>query len=297
MTVIPDSPQAEVLHWLPLDQFRVIRQVRKTFDSASIEQLAENIKAVGIQQPLLCYQQDGETFLLDGERRLRAGKIAGLTRLPARIIADKLEAEEILIRQISCNIQRSDLNLLEKAEGIRDFMATAKLTGEQAAKRLGLSPGSVCKTLAVLRLPQPLQDRAASGELSAEAAYLLVRIENPDQQAALAQRVIAGELSRDGLASAVRAASTQAADAPPRPSTPAPAQPKTSVWRMTRSIGFGVALAVTGTGLTLDQLVLLLEAFLARAREAMARGVTVARFLSEFRYDAAKPSAGKGATA
>ncbi|MBX3357347.1 MAG: ParB/RepB/Spo0J family partition protein [Phycisphaeraceae bacterium] len=282
--------RAESIHWLTLDAITVLPQTRKRFDQALIAVLADNIREHGIMHPLICCRRNGRLELLDGERRHRAGGLLGLDRVPVRIIDDPLTATQILARQLSCNIHREDLSIVERAEGIQLLMDQGQLSAEQAATCLGLSPSTVSRTLPVLRLPEDLKAKAASGELSADGAYLLTRVSDPAQQAALAARVIAGELTRDALALQVRALES----GKPAPATPAmskatsPGSKKTPVWRITRTIAPGISLSVTGAGAasTLDGLVNVLAQFITRGRDACVRGATsVPRFLSTFRHD------------
>lgn len=296
--VVMQETNAEVLHHLTFDQITRRPQVRKHFDESALQGLAENIRQHGVQQPLLCYRADGQIVLVDGERRYRAALLAELKRVPVRILDDPLSIAEVLARQLSCNLQRDDLNVVERAEGIQQFMIQANLNGDQAAAALGLSPATVSRTLAVNKLPDDLKHLAAEGKILADAAYWLVRVTDQAQQRELATLVAKGELSRDALVARVRliertseSEKTQPVEPSGRkPSTPPSPIPKTPVWRMTRTIAPGIALAVKGSEKSLDELLALLNAFITRGREACSQGIPLARFLSTFRADGDAPT-------
>ena len=125
-------------------------QPRKTFNQESLEELAESIKTYGIIQPIVVSKQNGYYAIVAGERRWRAAKIAGLEEIPA-IIRDDNEQINKEIALIE-NIQREDLNPLEKALGIRHLMDKYGLTQEQVSKKIGKSRSSVSNTLRILYL-------------------------------------------------------------------------------------------------------------------------------------------------
>jgi ParB family chromosome partitioning protein len=284
-----------IIHWIPPDRLQLRAQVRRVFDAESLAGLAENIRRHGIIQPIVCFLDDGSPVVIDGERRVRAGIIADQSRLPVRILTDPLDVAKVRARQLAANLQRVDLTPIEQAEGIQKYLEESGVTAEQAAAELGKSPSAVSRTLAILRLSPEHKQLVAEGKILAEAAYLLTRVLDPEKRDALAKRSAAGILTRDALADEVRALGA-AGQAPSIASAEhTAARPRASVWRMTRTIGVGVALAVTGTGLTLEEIVHLLEAFIVRARVAIGEKVPVARFLSEFRHEATQAPKGGAA--
>lgn len=293
--IAPNLNDPNIIHWIPPDQLELRPQVRTVFSAESLAGLAENIRSHGILQPVVCFVEQGKPVVLDGERRVRAAILAPLARVPVRILEDPLDVAKVRIRQLAANMQRADLNPVEQAESIQRYLEDSGATAEQAAAELGMSASRVCRTLAITRLSPEHKRLVAEGKVLAEAAYLLTRVSDPEKRDALAKRSAAGEITRDALADEVRTLEssnsiqqTGQTDAPVRRVRP-------SVWRMTRTIGVGVALAITGTGLTLEEIVQLLEAFIARARIAIAAKVPVARFLTEFRHDAAQATTGGAA--
>jgi ParB family chromosome partitioning protein len=112
---------------------------------------------------------------------------------------------DILVRQLVENIQREDLKPLEKAKGIEQLMKESGWNATQTASKLGLANGTITKLLALLSLPEAIQQKIREGDLPATAAYELTRVNDSAEQAQLASRVADGELSRDGLSGTIKA--------------------------------------------------------------------------------------------
>lgn len=259
---------------LPLDKVVCRPQVRRTFDPVSLARLADNIRAVGQQQPILVRFVDGAYVVIDGERRCRALQLLNAEEILVYLVEDATAIADILARQLSCNLQREDLNVVERAEGIYNLMQHTQRSAEQTASDLGLSTGTVSRTLRIRILPASIKADVAAGRISADAAYRLARIESSDRQADLAKRVADGELTRDGLAAELK-----------QPSLPRPAKPREETWRMTRTIAPKLAITVSGA-ISLEQVITAAEAFLAKAKEACRQGIPLAQFLSEFKHSA-----------
>lgn len=256
-------------------QIKVSEQVRKRFDDDDITYLATSIAGVGLQQPVIC-SQDGDVYrLIDGERRFRACRLLGWTEIPVLVVESEADGAEAIARQLVCNLQRTDLDPIEKAEGIRELMERGSLTGEQVAKQLGLSAADVSRTLTILKLPASVLAKVASGEISADAAYQLSRVADPGEQAALASDVAGKRLTRDGLArklKRVRRAEDSASAGPTR---------------VTAMLGAGRSITVAAKGLSLDSMVDLLETLAARARKAKANGLTLPTLIRTLKDQAA----------
>lgn len=160
-------------------------QPRRDFDEASLQTLADSIREAGVLQPLLVVEQDGRYRIVAGERRFRAARIAGLDAVPC-IVRAFTPAEQMEAALIE-NLQREDLNPIEEAAAIRQFMESCRYTQEQAAKKLGRSRPAVANSLRLLSLPQAIRDDVASGRLSAGHARVLAGVEDEKRQLALAQ--------------------------------------------------------------------------------------------------------------
>lgn len=194
-------------------------QIREWFDEESMTGLAQSIKESGVLQPLLVRREGAEFVVTEGERRLRAAEMAGLTDVPVIIDDRELSGAEVLERQFATNSQREDLTPLEKARAIDGLMKITKCTAAQVALKLGLSPSMVSKLLALLNLPESIQRQVANGSLALSAAYEISRADDAESQNRLAQAVVQGELTRERIVrerSRPRTSSRQAATKAPR---------------------------------------------------------------------------------
>ena len=130
-------------------------QPRTHFDEASLESLAESIRSHGVVQPLLVRRRDGGYELIAGERRWRAAKLAGLTRVP--VVVKEVPDESLLEIALIENIQREDLNPIEEAQAYKKLIETVGLTQEALASRVGRDRSYITNYLRLLRLPDDLQ--------------------------------------------------------------------------------------------------------------------------------------------
>jgi len=170
-------------------------QTRTRFDEAQLTELAQSIAATGVVQPILVrplgvpdrYQ------LIAGERRWLASRKAGKATVPA--IVRQVSDEQTLEMTIVENLQRSDLNPMEQARAYQRLSQQFRLTQEQMATRTGKERASVANFLRLLRLPEPVQQRVESSELSFGHARALLALESPEAIAMAAQKVIALSLS------------------------------------------------------------------------------------------------------
>ena len=163
-------------------------QPRRDFDETALQTLADSIRAAGVLQPLLVVEENGRYRIVAGERRFRAARIAGLDKVPC-IVRD-LSAQEQMEAALIENLQREDLNPIEEAAAVKQFMAACHYTQEQTAKRLGKSRPALANLLRLLSLPQVVQDDVIAGRLSAGHARVLAGIEEERRQIALAQLAI-----------------------------------------------------------------------------------------------------------
>ena len=124
-------------------------QPRKVFDPDALSELTESIRTHGIIQPLSVRRVGNSYELIAGERRLRAGQLAGLTEIPC-IIMNMTDQESTLVALVE-NLQRKDLDFVEEAEGIARLIQLQNLSQEQAARLLGKSQSAVANKLRLLR--------------------------------------------------------------------------------------------------------------------------------------------------
>jgi ParB family chromosome partitioning protein len=169
-----DRRESGVPQLVAIDQIRPSdQQVRRSFDSEALRELAESIRSHGLLQPVLVRRLADGYQLLAGERRWRAARLAGLERLPALVRDEPDEANRLVLGLIE-NLQREDLNPIEEAHGIRVLSDQFHLTQEEIAARLGRNRVSIAQSLRLLTACPALQSAVAGGSLSAGHARALV---------------------------------------------------------------------------------------------------------------------------
>jgi ParB family transcriptional regulator, chromosome partitioning protein len=157
-----------------IDQIRPSdQQVRRSFDSEALRELAESIRSHGLLQPVLVRRLADGYQLLAGERRWRAARLAGLERVPALVRDEPDEAGRLVLGLIE-NLQRADLNPIEEAHGIRMLADQFHLTQEEIATRLGRNRVSITQSLRLLTACPALQSAVSGGSLSPGHARALV---------------------------------------------------------------------------------------------------------------------------
>jgi ParB family chromosome partitioning protein len=169
-------------------------QPRTSFDEQALDELAASIKKLGIVQPLTVRETGNGRFqLIAGERRLRAARKAGLTRVPAYIrTADDQAMLELALVE---NIQREDLDAVEVAISFQRLIEECKLTQEELSERVGKQRSTVTNYLRLLKLPAEIQLGIKSKQLMMGHARTLISIEDPKKQINIYYKIIDGELS------------------------------------------------------------------------------------------------------
>ena len=169
-------------------------QPRTTFDSAALEELQDSIRRHGVLQPI-CVRRAGDGYeIVSGERRWRAARSAGLVKIPA-VVRDDISDEVSLELAIVENVQRQDLDPLEKARGYQALMERVGLTQEQVAERVGIARASVTNHLRILDLPSEAQEALAGGMISMGHAKALLGIKPKKAVLAALGKVVRGDLS------------------------------------------------------------------------------------------------------
>jgi ParB family transcriptional regulator, chromosome partitioning protein len=190
-----DSHLTQGLAEIPISQIQPNPfQPRKTFNEASIDELARSVREHGIVQPLVVTRSGDKYKLIAGERRFRAAQKAGLTTVPALIKEMMAEGDALQIALIE-NIQREDLNPIEEAMAYHQLHDDFQLTQEEISKRVGKERSTVANFLRLLKLPDPVKKLLASGQLSMGHARALLAIESPKKQEQLADRVVRKNLN------------------------------------------------------------------------------------------------------
>jgi ParB family chromosome partitioning protein len=180
---------------IPLDRIdRNPFQTRTTFDPEKLTELAQSITASGVVQPIVVRTLSaGRYQLITGERRLLASKQAGKATIPAivRTVSDEQAMEMTIVE----NLQRADLNPIEQARAYHRLSHDFHMTQEQIAIRTGKERASVANFLRLLKLPDSVQHKVESGELTFGHARTLLALPTPEAIVAAAQKVVALSMS------------------------------------------------------------------------------------------------------
>lgn len=169
-------------------------QPRKTFDEASLQELADSIKQHGVLQPLLVRPlPTGGYQLVAGERRWRASRMAELKEVPVIIkeLSD-VEAMEIAIIE---NLQREDLNPIEEAEGLQALIDKCGFTQEDVAVSVGKSRPAITNALRLLKLPVEVREMTKDGIISAGHARALLAFDNQAMMLECANQIVSKKLT------------------------------------------------------------------------------------------------------
>ena len=157
-------------------------QPRRVFDGESLAALAESIKQYGVLSPISVRLHYGRYELIAGERRLRAARLAGLTRVPCLVLDVDME-ESGLLAMVE-NLQREDLDFVEEARGISNLIRMFDMSQEEAARRLGLSQSAVANKLRLLKLPPDILAALRDKGLTERHGRALLRLGTPEEQRA-----------------------------------------------------------------------------------------------------------------
>ncbi|MFO0947285.1 MAG: ParB/RepB/Spo0J family partition protein [Planctomycetota bacterium] len=168
-------------------------QPRRDFDPEELASLARSISTHGVIQPIVVRALGSRYQLVAGERRLRAAKEAGLSSIPARVLVldDQQTCELALIE----NLQRQDLNAIEKAQAFQNYLGQFGSTHEELAEHLGIDRSSVTNLLRLLELPDSVQDAVRTAKISFGHARALLSLADPVERIAVCDQIVAEALS------------------------------------------------------------------------------------------------------
>ena len=171
-------------------------QPRKAFDEESLQNLADSIKEYGVIQPIIVSKKDGFYQIVAGERRWRAAKKAGLKEIPCLIrTEDEQTNREIALIE---NIQRKNLNPIEKAMGLRRLLDDYNLTQQALADKLGMSRSALTNNVRILNLDPRVIELVIQHDLTERHCRALLRIEDPEKQYKMAKEFVeAGDKIED----------------------------------------------------------------------------------------------------
>ena len=168
-------------------------QPRKNFDEDALSELADSIKQNGILQPILVRKQGTKYEIIAGERRYQAAKRAGLKEVP--VVVREVSDEDVFKLALIENLQRSDLNPIEEAQGYKKLIKEGNLTQEELGKILSKSRSAIANTLRLLDLPKEVQDLMAEGSISAGHARAILAVPSEEGRIKLAEKVVKDNLT------------------------------------------------------------------------------------------------------
>lgn len=189
------AQETDILKTLKITEVEPNRnQPRKRFDQEALEELAQSIKEYGLIQPIVVTKKDDYYSIIAGERRWRASKLAGLTDIPAIIREDdeKINSEIALIE----NMQREDLNPVEKALGIKTLIDNYGMTQEEISKKLGKGRSTIANWIRVLNLEPRVLEMAKEGKITEGHCKALLMIDPEKQYDTAVQMLERGETVR-----------------------------------------------------------------------------------------------------
>jgi ParB family chromosome partitioning protein len=169
-------------------------QPRKSFTAQGLEELAQSIREYGVIQPITVRKtgQDGYE-LIAGERRLRAGKMAGLTHIPS-ILVDTYEEDSAIMAMIE-NLQRENLHFLEEAKGYESLIQDHGFTQEELASKLGKNQSTIANKLRILRLSEEVKEILIKENLTERHARALLKLPDDQLQIKAVRQVVAAKLN------------------------------------------------------------------------------------------------------
>lgn len=168
-------------------------QPRVLFDEAALRELADSIGRKGVLQPILVVPKDGHYEIAAGERRWRAAKMAGLTKIP--VIVRELSEQELTEVALIENIQREDLNPIEEAQAYRQLMTEFSLKQDELAEKVSKSRSAVANSLRLLKLDERVQAMVMDGSLSEGHARTLLGLGDRKKQFEAAKEIAEKALS------------------------------------------------------------------------------------------------------
>jgi len=186
------------------------KQPRSDFDGRGLDDLADSIRTHGVLQPILARPAGDRYQIVAGERRFRAAQIAGLSTIPA--IIRPVPDDQMLVYALVENLQRRDLNPIERAQAFVRLVRDLKITHDLLSRQVGLSRAAVTNTIRLLELEPDIQTAISDGVLTAGHGRALLALDTPQERLRLARKI-----SKQGLS--VRETEAIVNDGHPSPST------------------------------------------------------------------------------
>src|SRR5574344_1244633 len=168
-------------------------QPRKIFDEDALQELANSIKEHGVFQPIIVKKSIKGYEIIAGERRVRASKLAGLTKIPA-IIRDFTDEQMMEIALLE-NLQRENLTAIEEAVAYKALLENLNLTQDELSKKVGKSRSHITNIIGLLRLPADIQKLVNTSKISMGHARILSKLDNETQIREIAEKIINENIS------------------------------------------------------------------------------------------------------
>jgi len=201
-------------------------QPRQDHDPKELASLAESIAQHGVIQPILVRPQNGRFQIIAGERRCRAAQEAGLSHVPVRII--ELDDQQMFVFALVENLQRRDLNAIEKAQAFQEYIGRFAVTHDELARQVGVDRSTVTNLVRLLELPEAIQQLVRQGKISFGHARAILTVADPSEQMTLASRIMEEGLSVRQIEALMREPNPTTAQAIPKPPGRQAALPKTN---------------------------------------------------------------------
>ena len=196
-TIVETANKDEIIE-LDLSELRVNPyQPRKIFDDDALKELSESIKEHGVFQPIIVKKSIKGYEIVAGERRVRASKLAGLTKIPA-IIRDFTDEQMMEIALLE-NLQRENLTAIEEAIAYKSLLENLNLTQEELSKKVGKSRSHITNILGLLRLPNDIQELVNNSKISMGHARILSKLDDENQMREMANKIINENISVRGI--------------------------------------------------------------------------------------------------
>ena len=187
-TVYETATNEEIIE-LNIDELRVNPyQPRKVFNDEALKDLSESIKEHGVFQPIIVKKSIKGYEIIAGERRVRASKLAGLTKIPA--IIRNLNDEQMMEIALLENLQRENLSAIEEAIAYKSMLEKLSLTQEELSKKVGKSRSHITNILGLLRLPSEVQVMVANNQISMGHARVLSKLEDNEKILSMAREIV-----------------------------------------------------------------------------------------------------------
>jgi ParB family transcriptional regulator, chromosome partitioning protein len=193
-------------------------QPRSEIGEEEVAELADSVKKVGVLQPIIVRPHSDGYQIIAGERRWRAARVAGLEKVPVRVMSTN-EVESLELALIE-NLQRQDLNPMEEAHGYRRLLTEHQMTQAELADKVSKSRPAIANALRLLDLPEEIQLMLADNKISAGHARAILAVPLDERRISLANKVIADGLSVRETETLARLYAAGQAEHAPRPASP-----------------------------------------------------------------------------